>query len=330
MPNLFWNKDEHRLRAFWRLLLQTLLFFLFSGLIQGVILILVLSVLSEGNLMNMPLNGQAIMAQFTRDPILVLLMNLGNFLTVFLTMWIAAKFLDRRPLAGFGLHFNRHWWQDFGFGLGLGVLLMSFIFLAELGVGWITITGGLQAPRTPFWGAILVLLFMFICVGINEEMISRGYLLRNLAEGLNLPAINPRAAILIAYLLSSIIFGMMHLGNPNTTLISTVNLVIAGLLLGFGFLLTGELAIPIGLHITWNFFQGVVYGFPVSGLESVSSLIAIRQGGPEIWTGGAFGPEAGIIGLIAMVLGAVLIYCWVRWQYGTAVLNENIAIYKKD
>ncbi len=90
--------------------------------------------------------------------------------------------------------------------------------------------------------------------------------------------------------------------------------------------MTGKLAIPIGLHITWNFFQGNVFGFPVSGtLANVTTFIAIEQGGPDLWTGGASGPEAGLIGIIAMVLGVVLTVVWVYWRYGSVSLHLPLA-----
>jgi membrane protease YdiL (CAAX protease family) len=260
---------------------------------------------------------------------MLLLTNLANFLAILCATWIAAILFDRRPLADYGFHFNRRWWLDFGFGLLLGAALMLLIFIVELAMDWVTITGTFQSPRTPFWEAIFLGLLMFILVGINEELLSRGYQLRNLAEGLNLHRLTPHWSILLAYLISSSIFGFMHLGNPNTTAVSTVNLIIAGLLLGLGYILTGELAIPIGLHITWNFFQGKVFGFPVSGMESSTSIIAIHQGGPDFWTGGAFGPEAGMIGLLAMLLGVILIYLWVRQRDGVVALKERIAIYQR-
>ena len=98
------------------------------------------------------------------------------------------------------------------------------------------------------------------------------------------------------------------------------------LLLAFGYILTGELAIPIGIHITWNFFMGNIYGFPVSGIDvSGVTLIAIQQNGPQVWTGGTFGPEAGLIGLVAMLLGGLLIALWVRGRYGRLELNEKLA-----
>jgi hypothetical protein len=99
------------------------------------------------------------------------------------------------------------------------------------------------------------------------------------------------------------------------------------LFLGLGFILTGELAIPIGLHITWNFFQGNVFGFPVSGTTPIVTFIGINQRGPEIMTGGAFGPEAGLIGLIAIAIGVGLIYAYLQWRDGEVRLKLNLATY---
>ncbi len=103
--------------------------------------------------------------------------------------------------------------------------------------------------------------------------------------------------------------------------------MLIAILLGLGYMLTGELAIPIGIHITWNFFQGYVFGFPVSGGASGNSLIAIQQGGPDLWTGGVFGPEAGLVGILATTLGCGLILLWVKWRYGKVQLQSRLAVY---
>ncbi len=103
--------------------------------------------------------------------------------------------------------------------------------------------------------------------------------------------------------------------------------MLIALLLGLGYILTGELAMPIGIHFTWNFFQGYVFGFPVSGSSTGSSVIAIQQGGPALWTGGAFGPEAGLVGILATALGCILILLWVRWRYGKLQLQSRLAVY---
>ena len=182
-------------------------------------------------------------------------------------------------------------------------------------------------PKLSFGQLLVDGLIGFILVGVREEVLFRGFLIKNLAEGLHLPNISSRAAVLLSYLLISILFGFLHAMNPNATLVSSLNLSLIGLLLGLGFILTGELAIPIGLHIAWNFAQGYVFGFPVSGNAVHLSLLATQQAGPTVWTGGAFGPEGGLMGLVAALLGVLLIYAWVRWTRRRVTVQPELAQY---
>ena len=325
--NIFWNADQNRLRAFWRLLLQGIVFILITLLGSLVVGIIVGVVIAAGGA---DLTDPATFAMISGHPLTRAGSAVTSLIAMFVSYWIAARWLDRRAFADFGFHLNRSWWIDLGFGLFLGAVLMLLIFLVELALGWGTVTGSMQSfqPEFSFWGGILGAVVTFLCVGIYEEMLSRGYHLRNLAEGFNFKGVNPRTALLIAYLLSSSVFGFLHFFNQNATWVSTFNLIIAGLFLGLGYVLTGELAIPIGLHITWNFFQGNVFGFPVSGGQAGATFIAIQQGGPELWTGGAFGPEAGLIGLLAIALGSLLTVLWVRYRYGAARLQDRLAVYR--
>ncbi|MEO1443025.1 MAG: hypothetical protein AAFV33_21670, partial [Chloroflexota bacterium] len=88
-----------------------------------------------------------------------------------------------------------------------------------------------------------------------------------------------------------------------------------------------SLAIPVGLHISWNFAQGNIFGFPVSGTDAGATFIAIEQGGPQLWTGGAFGPEAGLIGLLTILAGMILTVLYIRAAYGTTDVQTSLAEY---
>ena len=317
----FFDEGTGRLRAPWRLLLQYLAYTvavpLFANLLAGAFLLAGRGAGSSGT------------SALAGSPLLPVIGGVAGLGGALLSVWLAGRFLDRRPFADFGFHLRRSgWWLDLLFGLALGGLLMTLIFLVELGLGWITVTGVLTTtePGAPFALAMLIPVGLFVCVGVYEETLSRGYQLRNAAEGLNYPALGPRGAIVLAWTLTSIFFGALHIGNPNATLLSTANIAVAGLMLGLGYVLTGELAIPIGLHITWNLFQANVYGFPVSGLKPLgATFLEIEQGGPETWTGGPFGPEAGLIGVSAMFLGCLLIMLWVRLRSGKVAIHTPLA-----
>jgi membrane protease YdiL (CAAX protease family) len=308
--SILWNKEEARLRAGWRLVLQFVILILFM---------VILAILDSNLADSLPRSPMG-----ESDSILVPIELLAAFL---LSVWFAGRFLDRRRFADFGFRLSPSWWFDLGFGLALGALMMIMIFLIELVAGWATITetfksgvNGIAFPIDILWALVT-----FICVGIYEELLSRGYQLKNLAEGLNFKFFSPKSAVVLAALHTSAFFGLLHAFNPNASLISTLNLMLAGLLYSTAYLLTGELAIPIGYHITWNFFEGSVFGFPVSGFDPGMTLIAIRQSGPRLWMGGAFGPEAGLLGTGARLVGILLIIGWVRLRYGKVSLQEKLA-----
>ncbi len=306
----FWNPDDRRLRALWRLILHVLL--------VAVIVIAVSVLLS--------LAPEEKEARFSSG---IVEMALSGLAVVVGTL-LAARFLDRRPISDLGLQFTSRWWRDLGYGLFLGAFLMLLIFLVELALGWVTIEIFFFTDRSaPFGLAIFWPLTQFLFVGIYEELVSRGYQLKNMAEGLSFSPLGRKRAMLLAWFISSAIFGLLHATNPNATTFSTLNLFLAGLFLGLPFLLTDQLAIPIGIHITWNFFQGNVFGFPVSGTSAnQTTFIAVRQGGPDLWTGGAFGPEAGLLGIAAMIVGSLLIVWWVKRTRGAVDFALAVAEYQ--
>jgi uncharacterized protein len=322
VANPFFNDREGRLRAFWRLLFQAIIYY--GGVVVlGSVVFGVFALFGGVSL------GDGAIEALAASPVFLASGGVASLVAALFSVWLAGRFFDRRPLSsGFGLRIDGEWWLDFVFGLFLGTLLMAGVLLVELAAGWITVTGALESTNADaaFFPAILAPLIWFICVGFYEELISRGYQLRNMAEGLNFPGVGPKGAVALAWVLSSLLFGLLHLANPNATAVSTLNIAFAGLLLGAGYVLTGRLATSIGLHMTWNFFQGNVFGFPVSGLEPVgATFLSVEQGGPALFTGGIFGPEAGLLGLGTIVVGILLIWLWVQARSGKASLQDSLA-----
>lgn len=139
---------------------------------------------------------------------------------------------------------------------------------------------------------------LFLLGAAGEELLMRGYPFQ---------ALYTRHGAFWTLLVTSIFFAGLHIANPNITVLSLVNIFLAGVLLGSAYLATGSLWFPIGLHFGWNFIQGSVLGFPVSGLIRESVYVAVPVG-PVGISGGLFGLEGSAIATVVLALGAAVLW----------------------
>ena len=285
LSRIFISTAEPRFRAGWRLVIQTIIMlFLLAciGFPAGLLAYLLERSISDQQLM--------------------LLNQVISFFAIVLSVFLARRYLDQRSISNMGLKLSFKLIWDLVAGFIIAFLSLAFLYFMEISLGWAKFNSFAWEHKTPasvLSGTILALV-IFILVGWNEELLSRGYHLQTIASGSNL---------IFGLIVSSTIFGILHITNPNATWVSIIGIIFAGLFLGFGYIRTRQLWLPIGLHIGWNFSEGVVFGFPVSGWTGFQ-ITNNTFTGPLLWTGGSFGPEAGLIVLPALLLGTILIYIY--------------------
>jgi hypothetical protein len=118
----------------------------------------------------------------------------------------------------------------------------------------------------------------------------------------------------VAVAISAVFFGVAHMENPSASAISVASNSLGGVMYAVAFLGSGKIWMPWALHFSWNFFQGQVFGFPVSGLE-IPGLVQQSATGPEWITGGAYGPEAGAFGILARFAVLAALFVWFKWRF---------------
>ena len=310
---VFLNGREQRLRAGWRLLVTVVVLGITGIVVTG---------LTQGLPAMLPAN--ALIPSPLFDQIL------GN-VQVAAVLVAVAWFVDVRTIPDLGLG-GRDWWPNLGFGLFIGLLMTTVVFAVELAAGLVTVDQvlvsrpGLGIEAT-FPVALGLTALLFVAVGVGEELLFRGYLMTNLAEGLNgLGPIGPRVALGVAAFLTSAVFGAVHLANPNATLVSAANITVVGLFLAWAYVVTEDLGISIGIHVTWNFSLSSVFGFPVSGITTPATVLDVRQTGDSLITGGSFGPEAGLVVYLALAVAIGLTWWWVRRTDGPVGFPTGVAV----
>ncbi|NDI34394.1 CPBP family intramembrane glutamic endopeptidase [Chengkuizengella sediminis] len=194
------------------------------------------------------------------------------------------------------------WGKQFFFGSLIGILLMSISFLMIWILGGITIES--VRSDSQLWFQLALALVIFILTAVNEELFCRGYL-----QGLFKYHYGAWPAILS----SSFIFAGLHMLNLSVfdSPIPLINIFLAGVLLAVSREVSGGLWMPIGIHLTWNYFQGNIFGFEVSGNE-VNSLIKNHTQGLEFINGGLFGAEGSVVATFVLL---VAIFSFIKMNH---------------
>ena len=306
MWKMFFN-SEGRARAGWRILLQ---FFLFIMVLAAAQIIQ-----AEGFR-----NGNAI--SYAAG-------SLTYIAGILMVTIILSRYLDHRSVYEIGLRLSREWWFDLAAGLAIGAFTLGAVAFVESSLGWAEFTA---VPRNslnaPLFVTALLAFLNLTAVGFGEELTFRGYQLSNLAEAFGKKA-GLKKAVIIALLMTSSIFGVTHLLNPNASLLPALNISLAGLLLGLAYVWSGSLALPIGIHITWGYFEEFIFGYANSGQEPFNSLLQNTVSGPALWTGGSFGPEGGLLILIAILADISLLYLWLKSRKRWKGIHSRLAVFPK-
>lgn len=220
------------------------------------------------------------------------MMVVQEILTILIPI-LAWRITTKRKLSDMGFTPIKSNFKELIAGLVFGILSMTLVFAA------IMLSGQAEVATWKPHFSVMQLLFLvfFILVGFAEELLSRGYIMSVLRQTKSI------AAIMI---LPSVIFALLHSANSGIGLVPYINLTLVGVLFSYMFLKSGNIWMPIGYHITWNYFQGNVFGFKVSG-NQLEGMLTTTYAEDNIWNGGAFGPEGGLFVTAIILIGFIVV-----------------------
>ena len=290
---------EPRIKSGWlRALLFMPVWLIIMGIVQSIGVVGIM--IASGVDMTDPTGAEAIFENISFDDPMMLLLTAFGILGSFLSLWFMMAVVNRQPLTSIGLSTENRG-KEMLVGLGAALAFIGGIFLILWLIGAVNVTGFVG-----FKPGVFIVSMMLFLAAFDEEIIFRGYILKNMMDGTD--------NRWIALAGSSLLFAGMHAGNPAvfSTFVPMSELFAAGFILGISYTFTKNLWFPTFFHFGWNFFQGL-FGFEISGLDVDSwKMIAHENTGnvPDIVSGGVFGIEGSVISLCCTILGTYAI-----WKY---------------
>ena len=220
----------------------------------------------------------------------------GGMLLAVLTAAVIMLRLERRPFSDLGLSVKGHA-KGLWYGFLMAVLLYLVGFGLSLVMGEVEVSG-FQFRPLDLLGALL----FFGLVALFEEILMRGYILGHL--------LHTRLNKFLSLFISAALFAFLHIFNPEIAFLPMINLVLAGMLLGASYLYTRNLCFPLSLHFFWNWIQGPILGYQVSGNNFMSTMPKLHMPEENVLNGGAFGFEGSLICTVLMIVCTILIVWW--------------------
>lgn len=223
--------------------------------------------------------------------------ELFSFVIILFLFMFWVKVIEKNALSSLGF-VKRNWLKYLAWGILLSLLQMGVIALVYQvsGIGSFVLNELSLEPLL----FILGLFPFWLLQGGTEEVATRGWLLTRIVAKTNLP---------LAIAISSSLFGILHMGNAGVTFLSILNIILDGVLAGLLFIYTDSIWLVVAQHGTWNYVQGNLLGFQVSGTSADASIFSFTMGdGPDWLTGGAFGAEGSIITTLVLLVSLVIVY----------------------
>lgn len=270
-------------------------------------LVIIPYVIASGNDLLIFLDAEKLQNILDEQPIMLLL-QITSVIAVFACALLFTKLIDKKSISSLGFSFKGKA-TDFIMGFIVAVLIMGSGFII------LYLNGSIQLESVQFHSQYIILSFlMYICVAVAEETLCRGYILGNLMNITNK---------FISLIFSSLLFALLHILNPNLALLPMINLFLAGLLLGASYMYTRNLWFPISLHLFWNFIQGPVLGFNVSGTNTGSSVFILNYPVKDSLNGGDFGFEGSILCSILSIIATISIIAYYEIKNKKQLLKTN-------
>ena len=223
--------------------------------------------------------------------------ELFSFVIILFLFIFWVKVIEKNALSSLGF-VKRNWLKYLVWGIMISLVQMGVIALVYQVSG----IGSFELNELSLEPILFILgLFPFwLLQGGTEEVATRGWLLTRIAARTNLP---------LAIAISSSLFGILHMGNAGVTFLSVLNLVLDGVLAGLLLVYTDSIWLVVAQHGTWNYVQGNLLGFQVSGTGADASIFSFTVGsGPDWLTGGAFGAEGSIITTLVLLVSLVIVH----------------------
>ena len=279
LHSVFINPATRRLRSGWRVLIYFTVLAL-PNLILGLLFSTSSSTPSSNN--------------FDTSWSMIAVYAVMNVWVIFVSI-AAFRWLDGASWRAWGYLLHQGWSRDLFIGLLTGLLMIASV----VGLQWLGGGTRLHAPNGFSWRGIVTATVLLWLAAAFEELLFRGYAFQTLLR--DVPAWVPIIGL-------NLFFGLAHWTNPSRTTFSTVNTVLAGAWLALAVMRTRSLWLATGLHFSWNWTMGVLFGLPVSGMRMPNTFLFASSAEPQWLTGGSYGSEGGVTATLAFSLCALWIW----------------------